>query len=431
MASDFTISKVRFFEYGKPAPANSRFKGILDEQSLIGYYHYTEEKDKNDRNKEIDNIHDGGYLGYVSKDEYTFTSEGSGWLKNENAKHFEDELASLFKKDGDLWWETIISFSSEEVSRSYGLESVNDYKMLVDRCMPKICKAMKLDYTKILWWGNRHVDTLHPHIHLNWIEKNPKTRDRGKLTASELRRVKNIIVTELSHIREERKNIDQEFKINYFKKKDEVYHELINAIGNNSFGKEIKEIKDLYNVLPKNGRLSYNSYTIKPYRNMIDKITDKILKDGKIQAYFNEYVNMLEKLERYQNALLSASGERDIANIKNTELDKLYSRIGNMILKDYKKKNIKNAASLMKYWEDKSKVYISSKSQNKEIKSQNKSINKKSSSYMSNQVYRNKKTVRDYKYKIRRWMKFRNIRVSDSTIYKDMLEWERANNIKR
>ncbi|WRK55548.1 hypothetical protein SD457_12665 [Coprobacillaceae bacterium CR2/5/TPMF4] len=98
MASDFTISKVRFFEYGKPAPANSRFKGILDEQSLIGYYHYTEEKDKNDRNKEIDNIHDGGYLGYVSKDEYTFTSEGSGWLKNENAKHFEDALASLFKK---------------------------------------------------------------------------------------------------------------------------------------------------------------------------------------------------------------------------------------------------------------------------------------------------------------------------------------------
>ncbi|WRK55885.1 relaxase MobL [Coprobacillaceae bacterium CR2/5/TPMF4] len=131
--------------------------------------------------------------------------------------------------------------------------------------------------------------------------------------------------------------MDQEFKINYFKKKDEVYHELITAIGNNSFGKEIKEIKDLYNVLPKNGRLSYNSYTIKPYRNMIDKITDKILKDGKIQAYFNEYVNMLEKLERYQNALLSASGERDIANIKNTELDKLYSRIGNMILKDYKK----------------------------------------------------------------------------------------------
>lgn len=50
---------------------------------------------------------------------------------------------------------------------------------------------------------------------------------------------------------------------------------------------------------------------------------------------------------------------------------------------------------------------------------------------MSNQIYRNKKTVRDYKYKIRRWMKFRNIRVSDSTIYKDMLEWERANNIKR
>ena len=36
-----------------------------------------------------------------------------------------------------------------------------------------------------------------------------------------------------------------------------------------------------------------------------------------------------------------------------------------------------SAVSLMKYWEDKSKVYISSKSQNKEIKSKNKSVNKK------------------------------------------------------
>ena len=110
--------------------------------------------------------------------------------------------------------------------------------------------------------------------------------------------------------------------------------------------------------------------------------------------------------------------------IDSKDIISIFDKAGNKI-------DDMNAASLMKYWEDKSKVYISSKSQNKEIKSQNKSINKKSSSYMSNQVYRNKKTVRDYKYKIRRWMKFRNIRVSDSTIYKDMLEWERANNIKR
>ena len=37
MSKLFNISKIRFFEYGKPAPEGSRFKGILDETSLVGY----------------------------------------------------------------------------------------------------------------------------------------------------------------------------------------------------------------------------------------------------------------------------------------------------------------------------------------------------------------------------------------------------------
>ena len=84
--------------------------------------------------------------------------------------------------------------------------------------------------------------------------------------------------------------------------------------------------------------------TRNPYENKIIILTYKqtfvkILSDSEIQNYFNEYINVLERINDYQNRFLSKSGDKDIVNIKNVEMDKLYSRIGNMILKDYKKKN--------------------------------------------------------------------------------------------
>lgn len=52
---------------------------------------------------------------------------------------------------------------------------------------------------------------------------------------------------------------------------------------------------------------------------------------------------MLEKLANYQNQSLSPEGNIDIATIKDTEIDKLYSRIGNMIIQDFKKKRIQKS----------------------------------------------------------------------------------------
>lgn len=56
--------------------------------------------------------------------------------------------------------------------------------------------------------------------------------------------------------------------------------------------------------------------------------------------------------------------------IDSKDIISIFDKAGNKI-------DDMSAVSLMKYWEDKSKVYISSKSQNKEIKSKNKSVNKK------------------------------------------------------
>ena len=134
--------------------------------------------------------------------------------------------------------------------------------------------------------------------------------------------------------------IDDTWKKNVFKKKDEAFHELINAIGKNAFDKNIVTLSQLYSILPKQGRLGYNSYVMKPYKPLIDSITKKIINDKEFKGLFNNYVEMLEKLANYQNQSLSSEGNIDIATIKDTEIDKLYSRIGNMIIQDFKKKRI-------------------------------------------------------------------------------------------
>ena len=84
---------------------------------------------------------------------------------------------------------------------------------------------------------------------------------------------------------------------------------------------------------------------MKPYKKVVDKIIGKILNDCEIQNYLNEYMNMLNRINDYQNQFFSKSGDNDIANIKNTEMEKLYSRIGNMILKDYREKSSREIKS--------------------------------------------------------------------------------------
>ena len=44
-------------------------------------------------------------------------------------------------------------------------------------------------------------------------------------------------------------------------------------------------------------------------------------------------------------------------------------------------------------------------------------------------LYRKKKTIGYYKKRARRWQKGRNIGVSDSELYREMMEWERNNGI--
>ncbi len=97
--------------------------------------------------------------------------------------------------------------------------------------------------------------------------------------------------------------------------------------------KKNPKLRDLYKVLPKTGRLQYNSYNMKQYQSMIKSIIDDLIQnDDDLKTAFNEYVSKLDQLEEVMN-----EEGNDVATIKEAELEKFYSKVGNYILKNYKK----------------------------------------------------------------------------------------------
>ena len=96
-----------------------------------------------------------------------------------------------------------------------------------------------------------------------------------------------------------------------------------------------------------------------------------------------------------------------------------------------------NGIELLKYWDKKSisklteieKAMLAKKSGQGQVKGNNRILEMTNKSQFDESLYRKKKTIRYYIKRARKWQKNRNIGISDSEIYREMMEWERMNNI--
>ena len=72
---------------------------------------------------------------------------------------------------------------------------------------------------------------------------------------------------------------------------------------------------------------------MKQYQPMIKSIIDDLIQsDDELNKTFNEYISKLDQLEEVMN-----EEGNDIATIKEAELEKFYSKVGNYILQNFKK----------------------------------------------------------------------------------------------
>ena len=322
MSKAHVISKFRFLECGKAPPKGSRFKGTVSTVLLLDWYEYTGREKAADRKKER-GMHEGGLLGYTSQDDTTRTFSSDGWLTKDKMPGFKKKIAKAFHKDGDICWDTVVSLKDYQDSFQSNMNDVNDYAAIVSKSLPGYFKSIGLDPDNMIWWMNYHNNKKNPHMHIVFMEK-VHTRTRGKLAQKYLDKYKSTWLKELGLRQEFTKRYGKAPK-DVFREKDALRKTLISGL-DMRFHDQL--LHSFYTTIPKKGRLSYNSKNMKPYRRQLNLIIRSLLQDEEIRPTYEEWLGKVEMLDDLQNTLANEK----ISHFKKTELDKLYTRIGNMIL---------------------------------------------------------------------------------------------------
>lgn len=321
------VSTFRFLEWGKPPPPGSRFKGIINTASLIGWVSYTN-RDKAAALKQEKTMHEGGLLGYTNHENDIKTYSSEGWLDDGKMNTFKKAISRAFHKNGNLCWDTVVSLRDYMDAHTANMYSLNDYAAIVSKTLPDYFKNMGLDPDNMLWWMNYHTNKKNPHMHIVFMEKN-QTQTRGKLPQRMLDKYKSLWLKELG-MRQEFAKAYGIAPSEFMKQKDEYRNSLLDSIDRGLSMNE--QIQKLAASLPETGRLSYNSKPMKEHKESIDKITDQILLSDEVRPSYEAWLKTVETVDMFQNKL---AGD-DISHFKGTELEKIYTRIGNMILKQTK-----------------------------------------------------------------------------------------------
>lgn len=335
------IETVRFLVCGREPPVNSRFKGKVDSEALVGYMNYTGREEAKENDKGITEL-EGGYFGYTtSHTSATFSSMGE-LSSIEQKEEFKQEVAKSFSKTDNLAWDYVISLESDQEAEECGLSTASQWNAMVEKVMPKIAREYNVDVNNLHWWFDLHTNTEHPHIHLVFLEKN-QTRTRGKISDKQLENTKRFFWNEIKARKELEKRVGKNYE-EYFKEKDLAFNELITKIDSDVLKENKRSLNKLYKLLPKTGRLQYNSVHMKDHRELIDGIIkDVILSSDDLKEQISNY---MECIDNFENAMNSVGGK--VATIKEAEMKKLYERVGNMILQNYKKKEVVNVTLKIK-----------------------------------------------------------------------------------
>lgn len=316
-----------------------RYKKDVNFQRLIGGWCNYVSKDGADSTpiknfSSIDNYYQkefGIFDDTIENEEYHI------WDKNGDTNK-RDILKNLPKNKEGRMWNLVVSFPPE-FALNNGLNTKEDYFLMTKSVIPKFILDNDMDLTNTMWYASLHRDTDNPHLHITFFEKE-SYRKKDTLEKTSLKYLKSNIASYL---------IDNSL---YYKEQEYLFLGLEDKIRKSNFTKTEKslffsnkfrkslnkDLLNLYSKLPKRGRLQYNSKNLNYCRQDIDQIIEKILYHDTIKYEFEKYYHHLETIEREQKKIYGNSKNQYIEN----KMKKLYSRIGNDILYNFKVYNSKD-----------------------------------------------------------------------------------------
>lgn len=268
----------------------------------------------------------------------------------------KDELNKIINSNNSgIMWSLVISFVPE-FSLENGLITKKDYYALTKNIIPLYLIDSGFNINNVSWYCSLHRDTKNPHLHINFFELNP-TRSDPKIPYFAIYNLKSNITKYLIKNEEFYIARDKEFK----NITGTVSLKNLSAIKeqrlfNDKYRKELNQkLLTLYEVLPKTGRLQYNSKNSIFYKEELDNVIEFILMSDNLKYSYNNYLMSLNEQQKKFDSIYGKNNKQ--SNYKNNQLNKLYSQIGNEILQNYK-------------------VYISQDKMENEYDFLNKNINK-------------------------------------------------------
>lgn len=230
-------------------------------------------------------------------------------------------------------WNGFVSIKKED-SYNLGLLSKQDYYEYSKSIIPKLIINSGFDINNVKWYACLHLDSkknYNFHFFFMEIKKTKNKYSDRLIPKSAIKKFKSNALNYLI-------NRDEILKL-----KDELFMNVIKQIQinnltiydkNKSFNDDINiKLEKLYKAIPKEHRLQYNSPNINKIRPLIDEIIYDILSHPSISKEYYKYIERLYDID-FQNK--QYYGDTKDNNYVDNQIQKLYSRIGNDILSNYK-----------------------------------------------------------------------------------------------
>ncbi len=267
---------------------------------------------------------------YLNESNETFL-----WSKNGDVLK-QDALFNFQDKSKGFFWRGFVSFPPD-FAIEHGLITKVDYYSLSNNFITSLILDMGLDLNNVNWYCSLHRNTKNPHIHFCIFEKKV-TKGNPMYPKYCISKCKSNIANYL---------IDYE---KFYKLRDETFSNVTNKINLNDLNMIKRQrlfsdkyrstlnkmLLEFYNDLPKKGRLQYNSKNMVLYKNKLDNIIEYILMHDSVKYEYTKYIKLLDEHQKELNNVYGSSDANKNKKYFNDQKNRLYSKIGNEILNNFK-----------------------------------------------------------------------------------------------
>lgn len=307
------IVKLRFYQTKEhytdnPEMAEHRdFVSCQDSYSYLNYVHTGASENVS-----------SDYEQYIANKEKSFGAFNQDGLLNDEQKL---DLRHQLQTTQSVIWDMIISFR-ENFGDAYCRDYDQAYKFLKKE-LPKFFNRAGLYSDNIVWYAGLHENTENKHIHISFFEKEPLYFDNGgKLKYHSGTISKDLLIaTKFTFEKALTKPTAQILKA----RKDMLYS--YNALmSRTDMARKLNRLLlNLYTILPKDGRHSYDSENMLRVKKDVDGVTEFILtKNTQTRDTYWEFENALKKFEEWKD-------ERNYKEGSNYKKD-LFRRLGNITI---------------------------------------------------------------------------------------------------